>query len=280
MDHVMQAVRPGYCKSGSPVPLFSNYFPFTHRDPNTVIQRYCIDFEPDIPSSLSKQRERILFRAKNEIKASIGIFVFANTILFSTRSSPEFSVVSTYDNVTYTLSIKPTGIITSPQEIKHFYNKFFNSVQGKLNLVMIGRKFYNPDRPVDLPQHKLTVWPGYSNAVGYFEEGCLLNIDISHRCLRTISVYDQISDIKKRNPHDFRPSVEKLLIGSSVLTLYNKKCYKVDDIEWDKSPSSTFEKAGVATDFKQYYSTRWGRQIVHEDQPLLKSKLKTMECFL
>jgi aubergine-like protein len=74
--------------------------------------------------------------------------------------------------------------------------------------------------------------------------------------------------------------VAKLLIGSSVLTLYNKKCYKVDDIEWDMSPSSTFEKEGTATDFKKYYTTRWGREIKYDDQPLLKSKIKTLQCYL
>ena len=187
---------------------------------------------------------------------------------------------STFDDVEYQITITPTGELVSPQEIKHFYNKFFNSVQGILKLVMIGRKFYNPEHPVELPQHKLTIWPGYANSVGYYEEGCLLNIDISHRCLRTITVYEQIVELKKKNPHDFKQSVAKLLMGASVLTLYNKKCYKVDDIDWDMSPSSSFQKEGLATDFRKYYTARWGKEIKHEDQPLLKSKVKTMECYL
>ena len=246
----------------------------------TSLQRYSVSFSPDISFSLSKQRERVLFRAKSKIVERVGKFVFANTILFSSQSSSEFTVESKHDEVIYIITITPTGILSSPEEIKHFYNKFFNSVQGMLKLVMIGRKFFNPERPTDLPHHKLTVWPGYSNAVGYFEEGCLLNIDISHRCLRTITVYDQILDLKNHNPNDFRQSAEKLLIGSSVLTLYNKKCYKVDGIDWDMSPCSTFEKEGAQTDFKAYYTSRWSREIKHDNQPLLKSKLKTMTCYL
>jgi aubergine len=280
METAIQAIRPGYCESGSPVPILCNYFRFNTKQLTSVLQRYCVAFSPEISSSLSKQRERVLFRAKAKIIEHIGRFVFANTILFSSQTSEEFVVESKYDEVCYSITITPTGELNSPLEIKHFYNKFFNSVQGMLKLVMIGRKFYNPERAVDLPQHKLTVWPGYFNSVGYYEQGCLLNIDISHRCLRTITVYDQILEIKRRSSNDFHSSVSKLLIGASVLTLYNKKCYKVDDIEWDMSPSSSFEKEGKSTDFKSYYTTRWGREIKYDDQPLLKSKLKTMQCYL
>ena len=231
MELVLQAIRPGYNTSGTPLQILSNYFRFTPENQSSSLQQYSVSFTPEISSSLSKQRERVIYKSKSKIIEHIGKFVFANTIIFSSQSSPAFEIPSKFDEVTYTITITPTGLLDSSEEIKHFYNKFFNSVQGMLKLVMIGRKFYNPDRAVDLPQHKLTVWPGYSNSVGYYEEGCLLNIDISHRCLRTITVYDQISDIKKRNSGDFRQSVSKLLIGASVLTLYNKKCYKVEDID-------------------------------------------------
>jgi aubergine-like protein len=275
-----QATRPGHCETGSNISILCNFFRFTPTSPKTNLQRYAVSFTPEISFSLSKQRERILFKSRSKVLEHIGKFVFANTIIFSAQTSAEFEVTSKYDDVTYTIRVTPTGEIVSPQEIKHFYNKFFNSVQGILKLVMIGRKFYNPEHPVDLPQHKLTIWPGYANSVGYYEEGCLLNIDISHRCLRTITVYEQIIELKRRNIHDFKQNVAKLLVGACVLTLYNKKCYKVDDIEWDMSPSSSFLKEGQTTDFKQYYTARWGKEIKHDDQPLIKSKVKTMECFL
>ncbi|OMJ75543.1 hypothetical protein SteCoe_25277 [Stentor coeruleus] len=280
MENLVQVKRPGYCSAGQPIQLLANYFSFTPKNASTTLQRYAVAFTPEISFSLSKQRERVLFKAKNKIIENVGRFVFANTILFSSQTSEEFKVNSVFEEVEYTITVTPTGALVQPLEIKHFYNKFFNCVQGMLKLVMIGRKFYNPDRPIDLPQHKLVVWPGYANSVGYYENGCLLNIDISHRCLRTITVYDQIVEVRKRNPQDCRQMVAKLLIGTSVLTLYNKKCYKIDDIEWDMSPSSTFEKEGVATDFKKYYTTRWGREIKYDDQPLLKSKIKTLLCYL
>lgn len=281
MDRTLQqAVRPGHCETGNSIKVLGNFFMFTPKDERSVLQRFALSFQPEISSSLSKQRERILFKAKSQILEHTGKFVFANTMLFSTQSSSEFTVTSKYDEVVYNITITPTGELLTPQEIKHFYNKFFNSVQGSLKLVMIGRKFYNPEHPTDLPQHKLTVWPGYCNSVGYYEVGCLLNVDISHRVLRTITVYDQIVEVKRRNPQDFKATISKVLIGSTVLTLYNKKCYRIDEIEWDMSPSSSFSKEGSNTDFKSYYTTRWGRDIKHEDQPLLKSRIKSMQCYL
>ncbi|OMJ90456.1 hypothetical protein SteCoe_7154 [Stentor coeruleus] len=280
METAIQALRPGYLKEGTPVQVLSNFFLFTPKHHSTSLQRYSISFIPEISFSLSRQRERILNKSRAQIIEHIGRFVFANTILFSAQTSSEFVVESLYENVIYKITIVPTGALTNPLEIKHFYNKFFNSVQSMLKLVMIGRKFYNPDRPVELPHHKMVIWPGYANSVGYYEEGCLLNVDISHRCLRTITVYDQIVDIKRRNPSDCKQMISKLLVGSTVLTLYNKKCYKVDEIDWDMSPSSSFEKEGISTDFKKYYTTRWGREIKYEDQPLLKCKLKNLICYL
>lgn len=280
METAMQALRPGYNQSGTPIQLLGNFFTFNPKNISFTLQRYSVSFTPEISSSLVKLRSKIIYVSKPQIIEHIGKFVFANTILFSLQTSPEFFIETLYDNVTYTLRITPTGPLTQPQEIKHFYNKFFNKVQGMLKLVMIGRKFYDPERSIKLSQHRLIIWPGFANSVGYYEGGCLLNVDVSHRCLREITIYDQIKEIKKKNPHNFKQVVAKLLIGASALTMYNKRSYRIDDIDWDMSPLSHFEKDGQRVEFKKYYSTHWGKEIRFDDQPLLRSNLKNMICYL
>ncbi|OMJ75354.1 hypothetical protein SteCoe_25509 [Stentor coeruleus] len=228
METAMQALRPGYNQSGIPIQLQGNFFKFYHKQISFCLQRYSVFFTPDISYSLSKLRAKIIFMAKPQIVEHLGQFVFANTIIFSLQTSPEFIIETSYDNLNYTLRITPTGSLSQPKEIMHFYNKFFNRVQGMLKLVMIGRKFYDLDKAIKLSQHKLIIWPGYVNSVGYYEEGCLLNVDVSHRYLREITIYDQIKKIKKKSPHNFREVIAKLLIGASALTIYNKKSYKID----------------------------------------------------
>lgn len=38
----------------------------------------------------------------------------------------------------------------------------------------------------------------------------------------------------------FRQAVTKALIGGVVLTKYNNKTYRIDDILWDQNPRGTF----------------------------------------
>jgi PAZ domain. len=43
-----------------------------------------------------------------------------------------------------------------------------------------------------------------------------------------------------RDSGNYRGTVQKALIGVTVLTRYNNKTYRVDDIDWKQSPKSTF----------------------------------------
>jgi hypothetical protein len=47
-------------------------------------------------------------------------------------------------------------------------------------------------------------------------------------------------EIAHRDGRNYRDAVMKTLIGVVVLTRYNNKTYRVDDIDWNQSPKSTF----------------------------------------
>ena len=52
-------------------------------------------------------------------------------------------------------------------------------------------------------------------------------------------------DISKSKPgQDFQSEVFKAVVGESVLTRYNNKTYRVNDIAWNQTPQSTFETFG------------------------------------
>ena len=84
------------------------------------------------------------------------------------------------------------------------------------------------------------MWPGYVTAVDQYEGGLLLQIDVSHRVLRTETVRDLLVNLAKQGK-DIKTEAEKALLGVSVLTRYNNKSYKIDDVDFDSSPRSTFE---------------------------------------
>jgi aubergine-like protein len=67
------------------------------------------------------------------------------------------------------------------------------------------------------------------------------------------------------------------LIGSIVLTHYNRKTYCVDDIDWEQTPASTFELQGQGRiTFADYFVQRYGADFRVKDmgQPMLVSRPK------
>ncbi|TKC33508.1 hypothetical protein EI555_012066 [Monodon monoceros] len=69
------------------------------------------------------------------------------------------------------------------------------------------------------------------------------------------TAYDLISHThEKAREEDAKEKILKKLVGSSVLTKYDKRTYRVDGITWEKSPSSTFTRSdGGETSFVDYY---------------------------
>jgi len=58
---------------------------------------------------------------------------------------------------------------------------------------------------------------------------------LSHK---TFSLHRE--ELARRDGRNYRDAVQKSLIGVIVLTRYNNKTYRVDDIDWNQSPKSTF----------------------------------------
>ena len=77
-----------------------------------------------------------------------------------------------------------------------------------------------------------------------------------HIKLFIIFSYDEIyrHDIANRSRDgDFKQAVAQKLIGATALTRYNNKTYRIDDIDWNASPMSTFECQGRDVTYKEYY---------------------------
>jgi len=49
----------------------------------------------------------------------------------------------------------------------------------------------------------------------------------------------------KNNNTDSKHEILAVLCGSTVITLYNRKTYRVDDVDFTINPLSTFERDGV-----------------------------------
>ena len=109
------------------------------------------------------------------------------------------------------------------------------------------------------------------------EHKILLCCEIGNKILRTDTVLDQIQEIIKRgsNTSNFRSLVEKALLGAIIITRYNNKTYRIDEIAWDKHPDSEFDmRNGEKMTYMKYYSQRYNKTIQDVKQPLLISMPK------
>merc|ERR1719411_2388850 len=185
------------------------------------------------------------------------------------------------DGVAVEITIKLVGEI---QPSDYHYMQFFNIVlrqaMENMQLELIRRDYYDPKAAIILKQHKLELWPGYVTSIRQHEEKILMCCEISHKILRTDTVLDQIGEIhqKTRGGPSFHAEVEKALLGAIIITRYNNKTYRVDEIAWDKKPSDEFEgRNDEKMTYMKYYETRYNRKITDVKQPLLISMPKLRE---
>ena len=149
-----------------------------------------------------------------------------------------------------------------------FYNIIMRSCLQTLGFEQLGRHFYDAGAAI-YPGHRLTLWPGYITTLRQHEEKLLLCVEVTHKVLRQDSCLDII-----RSTTD-KQRIADELVGNVVITLYNKKTYIVDDIDWDRNPDTTFQKKdGTEISFYRYYKDRYPNLIdasFDRKQPLLVS---------
>ena len=64
-------------------------------------------------------------------------------------------------------------------------------------------------------------------------------------------------------------------VGLFALCSYNNRTYRVEDIDWQQSPSSQFAKEdGTRVSYVDYYQQQHNISITQRDQPLLVAKPK------
>ena len=106
----------------------------------------------------------------------------------------------------------------------------------------------------------------------------LLCCEIFTKVLRTDTVLDQLKECYKKDKRNWQVLAQKALLGAVVITRYNNKNYRIDEICFDKKPSDKFQlNDGTEIDYRQYYLDKHGMKIEDSEQPLLVSMSKLRE---
>ena len=176
------------------------------------------------------------------------------------------------DNVKIKITVEHSNEVdwTSPEMVRMFNTQVRRNL-AHMKYLLVGRHFFNPDEKMRIPEHKIELWGGVLTAVNHHDGGVLMVCDTVHKIIRADRVIEILREIKNKSGADFKDSAKRELSGAIVLTSYNNRTYKIDDIDFDSNPENfEFEKKGVKMNLVQYYKQQYDITIREPKQPLIR----------
>ncbi|KAM7179074.1 piwi-like protein 4 [Macrochelys suwanniensis] len=263
--------------SGIPVKVVTNLYSLS-LPREWQLYQYHVTFNPELESR--RLRLALLYshtELLGKAKAFDGAILFLSQKL-ENQVTELSSVTKRGETVNITITLTSQLESSSPVCIQ-FFNILFKKVLKKLSMYQVGRNFYNPSDPVEIPQHKLTLWPGFAVSITQFENRVMLSADVSHKVLRSETVLEFMTSLYTRIDRAcFIQTCEKELLGLIVLTRYNNKTYRIDDIDWCVKPTDTFPKRdGTEISYVDYYKQQYDIVLTDLNQPMLVSRLKSKQ---
>ena len=173
---------------GKPMKLFSNYFSIDFDSSDVQgVNKYTVKFEPEIPDNARAMRKQVLKLCRDQIKEKLEFYIDWGLCVFSLKKVAELPVYSAeLDGVKYSVTIEWVQIMEKhDRDHMNFLKIFFNSMMRSLRFETIGQKSFNQAAAHSLPAHNIKVWPGFDSRLIQKEQGCLLNVDVCFKVVRT-----------------------------------------------------------------------------------------------
>ncbi|KAL7288194.1 piwi-like protein Siwi [Trichogramma pretiosum] len=271
--------KPVNCASkqgtlGTKILCKSNYFKLTNKT-DWCLYMYRVDFSPCDDRTRTK---KALIRTH---KDKLGAYIFDGTVLYTSHRLPqplELTSESPYSDIVpaQVVQIKIRLVGDLPIGDYH-YLQFFNIVVRRclehLKLQLVGRDYYDPSCAIDVREYKLQLWPGYITSIRQHERDVMMCVETSFKVMRQQTLYDLLTECREKNPRDFKNMYADQVLGSVVLTDYNNKTYKIDDIDWENNPKHTFtSKDDEKIIYADYYRNKYSIKLRDMGQPLLVSR--------
>ncbi|XP_059910115.1 piwi-like protein 2 [Gadus macrocephalus] len=257
---------------GRPITIGSNHVSIGLK--NEAVYQYHVTFTPNIESMSMR------FAMMKAHRPTTGeVVAFDGSILFLPMKLKDVVLLKSErrtDNQEIEVKIQMTKILPPNSDLCiTFYNVVLRRIMKMVGLKLVGHNHFDPQSAIILGKHRLQVWPGYTTSIKRTDGGLFLSVDVAHKVLRNDSVLNAMNIIYQQSTEYFQDECAKELVGSIVITRYNNRTYRIDDIEWKKAPKDAFTLAdGSNTTFVDYYSKNYGITIKELDQPLLVNRPK------
>ncbi|XP_059471932.1 piwi-like protein Ago3 [Neocloeon triangulifer] len=258
---------------GQSIDLCTNYIHLNLIQDFKGVYEYEVQFEPQVDALY------VRFELLKQLKDFIGTTkTFDGVMLYLPfpfeQEANSFDLQHPFDGSDVNVKI----VLRKKQAMRdciQLYNVLLKRIMTELKLARLGRHFFDPRGAKLIPQHKLEVWPGYVTAIDEYEGGLLLCCDTSSRVLRTQTVLELMYEVSMKARERFQTEMKNMLLGACVLTRYNNRLYRIDDIDFSLNPTCTFDRYnGGSISFKEYYLKHYNLEIKDLSQPMLMSRIK------
>ncbi|XP_077497906.1 piwi-like protein 1 [Amblyomma americanum] len=253
--------------SGSPINVVANYFRLISM-PQFCIHQYHVEFTPTVESS--RMRRALLVDHMHMFNKCL-VFDGMSDLKSPTRLQQDITEVFQQrrtDGMIICVRFKWVQELapTHPELLRLFNTQMRRNLE-RLDFVQINRHFFERRAVSSIPKHGLELWQGLVTAIGQHESRVMLVTDTLHKVLRRDSIYDLMSQIE--HVPNYKHQCVKRVAGCIVMTPYNNKTYRVDDIDWDQNPACTFDTKDGPKTYADYYRDQYEKHIRHMRQPLL-----------
>ncbi|XP_046741985.1 piwi-like protein Siwi [Diprion similis] len=261
--------------SGTRLNLQANYFKLLSTT-DWCLYQYRVDFAPEEDRTVVR---KALLRPHRE---TLGPYIFDGTVLYTSNRLPEkmelFSARQS-DDAQIRIEIKEVGdLVRGDQHYIQFFNIIMRKCLDHLKLQLVGRDYYDAAAKIEIRDFQLELWPGYITSIRQHERDILMCSEISHKVMRQQTIYDILTDCHRQNRNDFKRAFCSQIIGQVVLTGYNNNTYRVDDVDFDVTPQSTFPlRSGELISYMDYYRNKYQITVRQPTQPMLVSRSKPRE---
>nr|XP_018904509.1 PREDICTED: protein piwi-like [Bemisia tabaci]XP_018904510.1 PREDICTED: protein piwi-like [Bemisia tabaci]XP_018904511.1 PREDICTED: protein piwi-like [Bemisia tabaci] len=266
--------------SGAYVKLCANYFRLKSVT-NWCLYHYNVSFNPSTEDRVFVKKQLIRDRLR-ELTQGTGFLFDGNSLFLSVKlpqDTMEFVAVRSYDEAQFQVTIQFTNDL-QPSDY-HYLQVFGILVRkclGSLNLQLIGRNYFDKVAKSDIPRFNLSLWPGYITSIRQHEEDILMCAEITTKVMRQDTALELARSCRGTSGGNFQDAFKKAIIGISVMTRYNDRNYRVDDVDFSMNPLSEFDtKEGGKVKYVDYYKNKYNVIIKDLKQPLLVSKSKARE---
>nr|AGJ83331.1 piwi [Oncopeltus fasciatus] len=277
--------KPSGCNSkigvdGTFIKVVTNHFRLI-RTMDWSLCQYWVDFSPE--EDRNKIRKALLRDHRDVIGDG---YMFDGAMLFTVQRihTPgqkevlELFSIREGDKAKIRLSIKFVGeLALGDYQYIQLFNIIVRNCIDSMDFQLVGREYFDPRLKEDLTNFNLEIWPGYVTSILQFEQNIMMCLDVSHKVLRKDTVLELLNDMRKRFRDDWQVRFTQSILGAVVFTHYNNKPYRVDDVDFKSSPTSTFKKGNDDIQYITYYRERYQINIRELRQPLLISRPKARD---